>query len=115
MHKEIHPLFWKSLIEHNNSTDKFEDVLSTICFHRNWKSSFFSRLPSIVELFNAHAHVLAETHDAIHFSLKPSCSLCQLSLKVMNIVDPQEDVNDCIACGSKTVYLFCSKCIHVLS
>ena len=113
--KKLHPLLWKTLIETHTSTDDFGVMLATICYHRNWKSSYFNRLSSIVELFNSHTHILSETFDAIHFSLKPSCNLCQLSIKVMDIVDPPGDVSDCVACGGKTMYLFCTKCIHVLS
>jgi len=113
--KKLHPLIWKSLLENIDANDNYYSVLSIVCYHRNWKSNFFSRMSSIESLFNKNADVVSESFDAVHLSFKPSCKLCQLSHDIMNITDPPNDVTECISCGSKTVYLFCSKCIHVLN
>lgn len=113
--KKLHPLIWNILLTNSNPTDHYFHILTAICSHRNWKSCFFEKEPRIEELFNSNINVLSESCDSVHLSVKPSCSLCQLSEKFSNLVDPPNDVTDCVSCGSKTVYLLCSTCIDIIN
>jgi len=113
--KKLHPLLWKTIIDYNNPNDLYYSHMSTVCMHRNWKTNFFSKLAGIESLFENNAAVLSDTYDTVHLSLKPSCKMCILSEELKFIIDPPSDVQDCVSCGAKTVYLFCSKCIHVLN
>jgi len=114
--KKLHPMLWKSLLEfHDPATDNFKKQLATICSHRNWKSDFFPKIARLSELFDSSIEVFQEEFDSVHLSAKASCSLCQISIRLMDIIDPPNDVSDCVSCSAKTVYLFCSKCVHILN
>ena len=112
--KKLHPMMWKNLLNFHNPSDNYSKMLSALCSHRNWKFDYFSDISIAKDLFDSNAEVFSEQCENVHLSQKPSCSLCKISLKLMNLMDPPNDVSDCLSCGSKTVYLFCSECIHVL-
>ena len=113
--KKLHPMIWKSLLQFHSPSDSYEKMLSSLCNHRNWKSNFFPKMVRLTDLFNSKSEIFSEQCDDVHLSAKPSCGLCNLSIELMDVVDPPNDVSDCVSCGSKTVYLFCSQCIHVLN
>lgn len=113
--KKAHPLLWNVLLANTTTVDHYSKILSAICTHRNWKTTFVEKEPRIEDLFKSNINVLSESRDYVHLSVNPSCSLCQLSENFSNLVDPPNDVTDCVSRGSKTVYLLCSTCIDIIN
>ncbi len=48
--------------------------------------------------------------DTVHLSVKPSCELCEISEKIIQLYDSVGDVTECISCGFPTQDVFCTQC-----
>ena len=47
----------------------------------------------------------------LYLSVKPSCELCELSVKIIQLYDPIGDISECLSCGFPTQFVFCTQCI----
>lgn len=112
--KKLNPLMWNVLYGISETNSEFFKQLSTIAYHRNWKVENLVLLDSVKSVLTTYAESFTKPHDSIHHSIKPSCDLCTASELILHYIDPPSDVNDCIACGNKTMYVFCSECITTI-
>ena len=62
-------------------------------------------------LLQANLELTTKPFDTVHLSVKPSCELCELSVKIIQLYDPIGDVSECLSCGFPTQYVFCTQCI----
>jgi hypothetical protein len=54
---------------------------------------------NLMTLLNSHLELTRKPFDTVHLSVKPSCELCELSEKIIQLKDPVGDVSERISCG----------------
>jgi hypothetical protein len=108
--KKLHPLLWTKLFD-QQPTDMTKQLLNSVIFHRNMKSEMFSMNDNLLTLLKSNLDLTTKPFDTVHLSVKPSCELCELSTKIIQLYDPVGDVSECLTCGFPTQYVFCTQCI----
>jgi hypothetical protein len=108
--KKLHPLLWLKFFE-DTPKDVSLQLLNSVVFHRNLKSELFTMNDNLNTLLKSNLDLTTKPFDTVHLSLKPSCELCELSEKIIQLYDPVGDVSECISCGFPTQYVFCTQCI----
>ncbi len=80
-------------------------LLNSVIFHRNQKSEMFVMNDSLNTLLQANLDLTSKPFDTAHLSVKPSCELCELSVKIIQLYDPVGDViNVCHAVFQLNMY-----------
>jgi Zn ribbon nucleic-acid-binding protein len=65
---------------------------------------------NLMTLLNSHLELTRKPFDTVHLSVKPSCELCEISEKIIQLYDSVGDVTECISCGFPTQDVFCTQC-----
>jgi hypothetical protein len=102
--KKLHPLLWTKFFQNEEPNLNYL-LLNSVIFHRNLKSEMFVMNDNLNTLLQPNLDLTSKPFDTVHLSVKPSCELCELSVKIIQLYDPVGDViNVCHAVFQLNMY-----------